>query len=222
LAPSPAELVPQVDDVIWQRFPSYRALSVVVRDVRPTVPAPPPAITIAPWCDAHVEAWHAAFRAFGSNPKRTAPSLDALLRRFRRDGGLPAIHPVVDAYNALCLRFGAPFGGEDLDRYQGLPRLTVAEGSETFDTVRDGQPVVDRPDPGEVVWRDDVGVTCRRWNWRQCRRTAVTDEAVNLWFVVDRLEPMPIGELRRAGEALVAALVDLSPGASGTVQLLEP
>ena len=215
--------LPRVDPEVWVRYPEYRALSVVVRNFAPVHPiaadsAPAPAA----WADAHIEAWHRAFKAFGSNPKRTAPSVDALLKRFRKDGALPAVLPVVDCYNALSVAFGAPFGGEDIDCYAGMPRLVVADGTETFATMRDGAPVSDPPDKGEIVWRDDEGVTCRRWNWRQCRRTGITGESRNLWFVIDRLPPMEIAELRRAGEALVQALVQASPASTHSIRLLEP
>jgi DNA/RNA-binding domain of Phe-tRNA-synthetase-like protein len=33
---------------------------------------------------------------------------------------------------------------------------------------------MEHPEPGEVIWRDDDGVTCRCWNWRQCVRTRIT------------------------------------------------
>jgi DNA/RNA-binding domain of Phe-tRNA-synthetase-like protein len=125
-------------------------------------------------------------------------------------------------YNALSIRFGACFGGEDLDRYAGSPRLEVARGDEPFDTVRDGVPVVEHPDAGEIVWRGDLGVTCRRWNWRQCKRTTLNRNSRNLWFIVDRLPPMPIAELVRAGEELVLGLARISPGITHSIDLLEP
>jgi DNA/RNA-binding domain of Phe-tRNA-synthetase-like protein len=56
----------------------------------------------------------------------------------------------------------------------------VARGDEPFDTVRDGAAVVEHPEAGEIVWRDDDGVTCRRWNWRQCKRTALHQGSRNL------------------------------------------
>src|SRR5882724_11503260 len=113
---------PQISPEIWARFPDYRALSVVVRGFRPEIPVAAPTGPPAAWIDAHVLSWHEAFRAFGSNPKKTPPSFDALLRRYRKDAALPAIHPLVDCYNALSIEFGAPFGGEDIDRYAGVPR----------------------------------------------------------------------------------------------------
>jgi DNA/RNA-binding domain of Phe-tRNA-synthetase-like protein len=213
---------PRVDAAIWTRFPSYRALSVVVRGFEPerTVVLPPPVLPA--WCDAHIEAWQRVFREFGSNPKKTLSSLESLARRFRKDGVLPSIHPLVDTYNALSLQFGAPFGGEDVDRYQGRPELVVADGSETFDTVRSGEPITEPADPGEIVWKDRAGVTCRRWNGRQCRRTAIRAESRNLWFVIDRLPPFAVEDLRRAGEALRAVVLDMSPRSTVSTTLLEP
>lgn len=216
--------VPEIAAEIWQRYPEYRALSVVVRNFQRTaadglaVLAPdPPA-----WMADHLEAWRAAFRAFGANPKKTPCSVEALWKRVQKGGELPAIDPVVDLYNALSIRFGACFGGEDLDRYAGMPRLVMARGDEPFDTVRDGAAVIEHPEAGEMVWRDDLGVTCRRWNWRQCKRTAIGAHSRNLWFIIDRLPPMPIAELERAGQELIAGLERISPAILHSMRLLEP
>jgi DNA/RNA-binding domain of Phe-tRNA-synthetase-like protein len=98
----------------------------------------------------------------------------------------------------------------------------VATGEESFDTVRDGALVIEHPESGEIVWRDDQGVTCRRWNWRQCKRTALHAESRNLWFIIDRLPPMPVSELQRAGEELVSGLARISPGITHSMDLLAP
>jgi DNA/RNA-binding domain of Phe-tRNA-synthetase-like protein len=214
--------IPAVDPAIWERYPDYRALSVVVRDFRATASVPAPTLQPPVWMAAHLEAWRGAFRAFGANPKKTPCSVEALWRRVEKNGSLPSIDPVVDLYNALSIRFGACFGGEDLDRYAGPPRLVFARGDEAFDTVRDGAPVIEHPEAGEVVWRDQQGVTCRRWNWRQCKRTAIQAESRNLWFVIDRLPPMPIDELVRAGQELVAGLSRIGPGIGHSTRLIEP
>ena len=42
---------------------------------------------------------------------------------------------------------------------------------------------------GEIVWRDDAGVTCRRWNWRQCVRTRLTEATTEALFIIDGLGP---------------------------------
>ena len=223
LGGSPISFLPTVDPEIWQRYPEYRALSVVVRDFNPAgEPVPMLPLAAPAWMAGHLEAWRTAFRAFGANPKKTPCSVEALWKRVEKNGSLPSIDPVVDLYNVLSIRFGACFGGEDLDRYAGSPRLVMARGDEPFDTVRDGAAVIEHPEAGEIIWRDDQGVTCRRWNWRQCKRTAIGAGSRNLWFVIDRLPPMPIAELVRAGQELVAGLARMSTGITHSMELLEP
>ncbi|MCR8723724.1 B3/B4 domain-containing protein [Frigidibacter sp. ROC022] len=165
----------------------------------------------APWADAHLDAWRDAYRAFGAKPKRTPCSAEALRKRARKDGRMRALNAVVDIYNAISLEFAIPVGGEDAESYDGRPRLCRASGQEPFHTTADGRPVVETPDPGEVIWRDDAGVTCRRWNWRQGPRTQITEDSRDMWFVLERLDPMPQTSLLQAGQALTDGLRRLSP-----------
>ena len=160
----------------------------------------------------HVTAWQEAFRAFGAKPQRTASSVEALWKR-ARGGVLPRVNWLVDLYNAVSVRHVLPVGGEDLERYTGPIRLIRAAGDEPFDTVASGETVVEHPAPGEVVWTDDLGVTCRRWNWRQCTRTRLTEASTTILFLLERLEPMPLADLEAAGDALVAAVVARYPQA---------
>ncbi|WP_396446441.1 B3/4 domain-containing protein [Actinomadura sp.] len=158
--------------------------------------------------DPHVEAWREAYRAFGAKPQRTRPSVDALLRRAN---ALPSINKVVDAYNAVSVEYALPIGGEDLDAYRGPARLVRAAGDEPFDVIAGGEPAVEHPDAGEVVWRDDAGVTCRRWNWRQCVRTRLTEDTENGLFLLERLEPYPVERLAEAGDRLAERLREIAP-----------
>ena len=194
--------------------PDYRVLLVAVEGL---VPGPGDAESEALLTRAesaavgdqpHVEAWREAYRAFGAKPQRTRNSLEALSRRVH--AGLPRVNRLTDVYNALSVIHQVPVGGEDLDRYAGPPRLVRATGAEDFDTVADGEVVVEHPEPGEVVWRDDVGVTCRRWNWRQGRRTALRDDTTAALFILDALAPMDDDDLQLAADDLVAHLGPLS------------
>jgi DNA/RNA-binding domain of Phe-tRNA-synthetase-like protein len=158
----------------------------------------------------HVAAWRDAYRAFGAKPQRTRNSLEALARRADPAGsGLPRVNALADLYNAVSVIHQVPVGGEDLAAYVGSPRLICAVGDEPFDTTANGETVVEHPDAGEVVWCDDVGVTCRRWNWRQGRRTQLTDETTSALFILDALEPMSDGALAAAGDELVTHLRQL-------------
>ncbi len=158
----------------------------------------------------HVAAWREAYRAFGAKPQRTRNSLEALLRRAA--SGLPRINRLTDLYNAISVLHQVPVGGEDLTRYEGAPRLIRATGKEPFDTVAHGAVVIEYPDPGEVVWCDDAGVTCRHWNWRQARRTQLSEHTTAALFILDALDPMTVEALNAAADDLVAHLTRLGPG----------
>jgi DNA/RNA-binding domain of Phe-tRNA-synthetase-like protein len=157
----------------------------------------------------HIAAWRDAYRAFGAKAQRTPCSAEALLKRVIDGEALPSINRLVDLYNAVSVEFKLPVGGEDLSRIVGASRLTIATGAEPFDTLRSGERIVENPAAGEVVWIDDAGVTCRRWNWRQCARTRLTELSTEALFVLERLEPLPLPTLTQAGETLVQGLRDL-------------
>jgi DNA/RNA-binding domain of Phe-tRNA-synthetase-like protein len=135
----------------------------------------------------HPPAWRDADRAFGAKPPGTRNSLEALLRRTA--SGLPGVNRLTDIYNANSVLHQVPLGGEDLCQHTSAPRLVRATGEEPFDTTADGVTVIEQPEPGEVVWRDEAGVTCRRWNWRQARRTQRSDHTTAALFILDNLDP---------------------------------
>ena len=71
-----------------------------------------------------------------------------------------------------------------------------------------------------MIWRDDAGVTCRRWNWRQCARTRLTTGTTRAVFFLDALDPMDDDAVAAAGQALADALLATSPRARLTTRLL--
>lgn len=152
----------------------------------------------------HLVAWREAFRAFGA--KRYRCSAEALIQRVVAGEGLPRINRLVDLYNAVSVRWAIPVGGEDLDRVVGSVRLVFASGSESFDA---GDP----PKPGEVVWADEAGVTCRRWNWRQGRRTRLEHGTTRAYFLFDALPALGDDALAGAMEDLAARVRAGWPGA---------
>ena len=157
----------------------------------------------------HIAAWREAYKAFGTKPNKTRNSLESLTRRV--PAGLPRVNRLTDTYNAISVKHQILFGGEDLQKYNGSPKLIRATGKEDFDTIASGKTMVEHPNVGEVVWCDDVGVTCRHWNWRQSPRTALTCETTSALFIVDALEPASDDDLAAAGNELLATLKSLCP-----------
>ncbi|HWT94703.1 MAG TPA: phenylalanine--tRNA ligase beta subunit-related protein [Solirubrobacteraceae bacterium] len=158
----------------------------------------------------HIASWRAAFSGFGAKPSRYSSSAEALIGRVLKGQPLPHVNVLVDLYNAVSVRHVVPLGGEDADRLEGPLRLAVATGDEPFDPRGDGAEV-ERAAAGEVVWRDDAGVTCRRWNWRQGRRTQLTEQTTRAFFVFDRLDGLGEEELHAAADELAELLRERWP-----------
>jgi len=222
---------PSIDPRVAEIAPGFRAVSVVV-EAAPIVNADVAIQAMeraykaleagtAHWADAHLAAWGDIFRKFGVKPQRTPCSAEALLKRVKKDGKLPTIDPVVDLYNAISIQYAIPVGGENFAAYVGMPRLTIADGFEEFDTMKSGEPANEPPDAGEVIWRDDRGVTCRRWNWRQGVRTRLDAEAQQMWFILESLPEMPVEALNAAADDLVTGLLEMMPGAVISSEVVE-
>ncbi|MFE1289798.1 B3/4 domain-containing protein [Streptomyces sp. NPDC058751] len=170
--------------------------------------------------DPRIEAWHTAYRSFGTNPRRTRPSVDALGRRLAKKGGLPRINAAVDSYNAVSVRHGLPAGAFDLDHVTGDVEIRYADGGETFTPL--GEPdAVENPRPGEVVYADTTDVLTRHWNHRDAHRTRVTRDSTHVAFILETLHATRDGHLVRTAADELRDL--LAPHAAQvTVRYLGP
>lgn len=151
-----------------------------------------------------IAAWQLVHRDFGSNPNKFMCSVHALLKRVVKGAELPSISALVDAYNVISLRYTAPVGGEDLDSCRGDIVLTLADGTEPFTAL--GEEGNDPPLPGEVIYADEVGVLCRRFNWREAARTCLTEKTTNAVLVIEAIPPMTDEELAKALEDLASLI----------------
>lgn len=222
---------PSIAPEIFHIAPGFRALSIYVEaapvlhpDIGHKALQEACEVILAgepEWAESHLAAWDEVFQKFGAKPKRTPCSAAALRKRVLRDGMMPTLDPIVDLYNAVSLRYAIPVGGENISAYQGAPCLSVAKGTETFDTIKEGETVVEYPSQGEVIWCDDIGVTCRRWNWRQGIRTRLSVEAQQMWFILESLPQMPLEKLHEAGRMLTNGLEKMMPGLWLEVALIE-
>ncbi|RQR85273.1 cytoplasmic protein [Burkholderia sp. Bp9012] len=142
-----------------------------------------------------IACWHEIYKRFNAKPRKYPCSVESLARRaLRPDSTVPTINCLVDFYNALSLRHLVPIGGEDLDTLQGVLELRPATGRESFDIADDSSADHVIVPEGEVIWTDDLGATCRRWNWRQGRRTRLTEETKNAYFIIDAAIPSTGGK----------------------------
>ena len=163
-----------------------------------------------------VAPWRAAYQRFGVKPSKVRSSIESLLRSANA-GRLRSINPLVDLYNVVSVRHGLPCGGEDLAAIVGELRLTRAIGDEPFTPLggTDNEP----PPPGAVIYRDDIGVVCSCWNWRESDRTKLTDATTDAVLVIEALPPSTQVDLQAACDEL-AALVVAHLGGSAAIEIV--
>lgn len=160
--------------------------------------------------DPHIAAWHAAYRAFGTNPRRERPSVDALRRRMARTGRLPRINAAVDCYNLVSVSHGVPAGAFDLDAVKGDITVRFAAGTEPFTPL--GEPATtEQPRPGEVIYTDASSVLTRHWNHRDADHSKVTADSTHIAFLLETTQAPGFGPAVDAAAAdLAARLADRS------------
>jgi DNA/RNA-binding domain of Phe-tRNA-synthetase-like protein len=162
--------------------------------------------------------WREAYRAFGAKPKDYPSSIENLLRRVAKGHVLPAINPLVDLYNGVSLRHLLPIGGEDLDQVSGDVVLRFA-GEFEPPVVLLGDAEAKPPKPGEVIYADDVGAICRRFNWREADRTKLTAATRNAVLMIEALPPVSRDELANALAELADGVREHTGGTVTTVVL---
>lgn len=137
----------------------------------------------------HIAPWREAYRLFGAKPKKYPSSIENLTRRVSKGEQVRHINKLVDLYNVISLKHLVPVGGEDLDKIHGDVHLTIAGDSEE-PVLLLGEPEARPPYPDEVIYKDDVGTICRRWNWKEADRTKLTEETKRAVIVIEGLPPV--------------------------------
>ena len=224
------------EDSFWQLFPGASLGVVVAHDMKPASEVSPESVaeiqallaranTLA---ERHLESptlsenapvrvWRQAYQQFKT--KRGARcSIENLLKRVLKGNPVGTISPSVDIYNAMSLKYALPFGGEDIDAFEGDLRLTVTQGGDAFLPLGEGAEN-DPTLPGELAYLDDEGAVCRCWNWRDGVRTALTDTTRNAFLIVECVDPDRVEDCRAATDEL-AELIEAHLGATIAVKEL--
>jgi DNA/RNA-binding domain of Phe-tRNA-synthetase-like protein len=207
-----------VKDVIWGEFPELVLGVVVLHNIdnsgdraeltqmlRQTEAALPGKFGSTPVIEhPYIAAWREAYRKFGAKPKDYPSSVENLTRRVLNGAAIAHINNLVSLYNMISLRHILPVGGEDLDKIVGDVQLTRAGSGEPavlFLGEKEARP----PRTGEIIYKDEVGAICRRWNWKEADRTKLTRETKNAFLVIEALPPVP----RDTVETAIHEMADL-------------
>lgn len=142
-----------------------------------------------------ISIWRDAYQKFKTK-KGVRSSIEALLKRVEKGNEISSINPLVDLYNSISLKYAMPCGAEDSDTFVGILRLGITEGGDEFYLIgeEENTPTL----PGELCYKDDAGAVCRCFNWRDGKRTMVTDKTKNAFLIIELLDNAREDELNIA------------------------
>ncbi len=161
-----------------------------------------------------IQAWRRAFAAMGLKPTQYRCASEALLRRYRKEGSLPTLHPLIDLCNAASLAFAIPVAVFDTSKIMGTMTVRFARGDETYESFSGD---IEHPEAGEVIFADDDGrAHARRWTNRQSGWSAVRSTTAQALVVTEVLHEMGDEDTAALTSSLAAALSAIWPAAALT------
>ena len=165
-----------------------------------------------------IQAWRRTFAKMGLKPTQYRSAAEALLRRFRKEGDLPSIHPLIDLCNAASLAFAIPIAVFDLSHVSGFLHVRRAAGSERYLTFS-GE--TESPEPGEVIFADAEGrAHARRWTNRQSGLSAIRPQTTHALIVAEALHKTACEDTERLLTALSQA-IEQTWGARPSIAMLD-
>jgi DNA/RNA-binding domain of Phe-tRNA-synthetase-like protein len=153
-----------------------------------------------------IQAWRRTFAKMGLKPTQYRCASEALLRRFRKEGALPGIHPLVDLCNAVSLAFAIPVAVIDMEKMSGRLEVCRAHGREAYESFS-GE--IEHPDPGEVIYADAGGnAHARRWTNRQSGRSAIRDTTATALIVAEAMHATARADVERLIDRVASVLAE--------------
>lgn len=151
-----------------------------------------------------IQAWRRAFSRMGLKPTQYRCASESLLRRFRKEGALPQIHPLIDLCNAVSLAYATPIAVIDTAQVVDGIEVRYATGAEQYLTLAGEE---EQPYPHEVIFADGSGhAHARRWTNRQSGRSAVREETTDVLIVAEAMHDTGPADIARLIAALAAEL----------------
>jgi DNA/RNA-binding domain of Phe-tRNA-synthetase-like protein len=151
-----------------------------------------------------IQAWRRVFARMGLKPTQYRCASEALLRRFRKEGVMPRLHPLVDVCNAASMAWAIPVAALDTARIAQWLQVRPAQGDEHYEAFS-GE--MEHPDPGEVTFVDAQNrAHARRWTNRQSGLSAVRESTAGVLIVCEAVHADAARDVPRLVEALAGAL----------------
>lgn len=151
-----------------------------------------------------IKAWRGVFSRMGLKPTQYRCASESLLRRFRKEGDLPRIHPLIDVCNAASIAYALPVAAFDADRIAWPLQVRAAMGKEDYLSFSNE---IEHPEPGEVVFADAQGrAHARRWTHRQSGLSAIREDTRSVLIVMEGVHAGATADVQALAAVLVEAI----------------
>ena len=201
---------------IWARYPELAAGALFAQGIHTRVS---PAAQVARFnaiaqsrLDAagteselpEIKAWRGVFSRMGLKPTQYRCASESLLRRFRKEGSLPQIHPLIDLCNAASLAFAIPVAALDVAKVAWPLQVRPATGTENYLSFS-GE--IEHPEPGEITFADALGQAhARRWTNRQSGLSAIREDTASVLIVMEGVHDSAATDVRKLVADLAGAM----------------
>jgi len=125
-----------------------------------------------------IQAWRRAFARMGLKPTQHRCAAESLLRRHRKHGELPRLHPLVDLANAVSVAFAIPVAGPDVARIVDHVEVRPADAARHAHALR--------------------------WTHRQSAHSAVRDDTSAVLIVAEAMHDSAAADVAQLIETLAA------------------
>ena len=137
----------------------------------------------------------------GVKRRKNIPASENLIRLLVKRGEAFYINQAVDIYNLISLESKLALGAHNIDNVEGDVTLRFTDGTERYIPLGQSEPVPVAPH--EYCYCDDSNEVLCRLEIRQVNKTAVDENAKNIFYIVQGNEATPDSLLTETAQRII-------------------
>lgn len=146
----------------------------------------------------------------GVKRRKNIPASENLIKLLVKHGDMFYINRAVDIYNIISLESKLALGAHNMDKTEGNVTLRFTDETEKYVPLGQSEPVAVAPH--EYCYCDDSNEVLCRLEIRQVNKTAVDENAVNVFYIIQGNEATPDELLTETAQNVIDTTVKYCGG----------
>lgn len=146
----------------------------------------------------------------GVKRRKNIPASENLIKLLVKHGDMFYINRAVDIYNIISLESKLALGAHNMDKTEGNVTLRFTDETEKYVPLGQTEPVAVAPH--EYCYCDDSNEVLCRLEIRQVNKTAVDENAVNVFYIIQGNEATPDEFLTETAQKVIDTTVKYCGG----------